>query len=168
MKYKHIVSTLIIGSCVTSITSYAADTENVLKIKNHIELMFFQQAQSGYIKATSHGCYDVMLSGIEPNVMYFSDSPNKTAGNLTVAQLAESMKHSQDIDKVVPNALLNMKLIENTKQLSVNMIGQLSNARYINKEFHYTFCLIEGNQLVKRGQIRSVNLFIDPIHRWPP
>lgn len=168
MKYKNIILTLIIGSCVTSFASHAADTENVLKIKNHVELMFFQQAHSGSIKATSHGCYDITLSNLEPQVMYFSDTPSKTAGNLSLSQLAESMTHSQNTERVEPNALLNMQLNQASKQLSVNMIGKLSNARYTNKQFHYTFCLIESNQVVKRGEIRSINVFIDPIHRWPP
>ncbi len=166
MKFKHTISALILSSCAATSASFAADTKPLLKVipHNRIELMFFQQAHAGSIKQNKSGCYELLLSNIEPEVMYFSNSPDKKAGNLTLSQFAETMTHSQKAEKIKPNTLVNIKFDTS----SINMIGTLSNALYTGKEFHYTFCPFGGNQLVKEGKIRSINLFVDPIHRWPP
>lgn len=168
-KAKNIIASLIIGSCVTS-SSFATDVKSMLhkQPKNHIELMFFQQAHSGLIKPSTSGCYDLVLMNNEPDVMYFSNAPVKTAGNLTLAEFVETINHSQIADKVEPNALIHFKQQAFLHKRAVNTIGILSNAKYAHKQFHYTFCPFNGNNAIKQGQIRSVNLFIDPIHRWPP
>jgi hypothetical protein len=166
---KKIIASIVIGSFIISAVSHAYN-KPLLKqpTNNHIELLFFQQAKSGSIKMTSTGCYDLKLSDLNPNVVYFSNSPNKIAGNLTSEQFLTTIKHSEESEKINPNAVLNMKVGGFFRSRHVNMIGSLSHARLTNQSFSYTFCPFKGNNVIKQGKIRSVNLFVDPIHRWPP
>jgi len=158
-----IITTLIIGACAA--TSINAQSVLNTKNNNHIELLFFQHANNGSIKPASSGCYDLVFSDVDKDVIYFANSPSKKVGTLTLQQYVKTMTHSQLVDKIKPNAVLNFKLGAETR--SENMIGSLSNANFEKNKFHYTFCPF-NNSVVKNGEIRSIHLFVDPIHRWPP
>jgi hypothetical protein len=137
-------------------------------LNNQIELLFFQKADTASIKRKNKDCYDlVLLKGIQPRVVYFSNTPSKVAGNMTIAQYVETLEHSQQIENVKPNAVVNMVLL-GAKPREMTMIGTLSDARYVNKKFHYTLCPFEEDQAIKEGKLRQISLFVDPIHRWPP
>ena len=165
MKLKIIfMSTMIISSSISTAV-YA------LKLKsqpnNSIELLFFHEADTGLIKSNSNHCYDLILHNVSNTVLYFSNSPSRVTGQLTNAQYVTTLAHDQNVDKIEPNAVINMRIGKNNLS-PLNIIGSLSNAWYKNKNFHYTLCPLNPNQMIKEGKVRNVNLFVDPIHRWPP
>jgi hypothetical protein len=138
------------------------------EVKNHIELLFFQRAGAGtLVKQDNKGCYDLTLENNDAHILYFSNAPSKKVGHLTVSQFFMTLHHDQYKDHIMPNGILNAQL-QNGKE--INWIGELSNASYQHKKFHYTFCLLQQNDrdVIKEGSLRAINLFVDPIHRWPP
>lgn len=137
-------------------------------VHNHIELLFFQRAQAGELTSTNtKDCYDLALKNVHSRVLYFSNAPSKVVGHLTDSQFLTTLHHDQVKDHVMPNGVLNAYSQEGKE---INWIGEFRDASYQQKHFHYTFCLLnkQDARLIQQGKLRAINLFIDPIHRWPP
>ncbi len=133
-----------------------------------VKLLFLQQANSGSILPIKNkaGCYQLVLERLHPHILYFGSAPSRSTGHFTVQQFLVTLEHNQRVDLVVPNGTLNA--YSDPLKREINLVGKLSNAFYKNKDFHYNFCLLNDNKTVKEGKLRVINLFIDPVHRWPP
>lgn len=139
--------------------------------KNHVDLLFLQQADSGSIKPIWHkkGCYRLTLSNLHENVLYFTDQPKRNAGNITNREFMEVWKHNT----IVPNVALQAFAVTPEDVREINLVAALKNPHYHKKtqSITYTACIIQKDQEkqnIKKAELRSVNLFIDPLHQWPP
>lgn len=165
---KYLAITCIISG-IASIGCVASHAHSS-KPNNHIELLFFQQAKFGSIKPIlkSETCYELKLNNVKPHITYFSNTPNRQAGKLTISQFLQTLTHDQSVENIKPNAILTMTQNTKDQENEMHLIGTLGDARYYHKTFQYTLCLFNNNPAIKAGELREVNLFIDPIHRWPP
>lgn len=135
----------------------------------HIKFLFFQKADSGHmVESSKKNCYQLILNNLNKEVLYFSDTPNKIAGYLTPRELYVTLKHDELTKKIHPNAVLNAYLRTNDKEFEISLAGTLENPLLNKNKFKYQFCTFINKEYIKRGKLREVNLFIDPIHRWPP
>lgn len=169
MKNKMPVIATVIGACVLSTTLCAQSP--LPKSNNQVDMLFLQQSNSGHLHALKdrNGCYDLILDGLHHDILYFTNTPNRSAGYLTVSQLVTTLNHNQLVEKLQPNGVLHAhQQIKGGAEKEIDVVGTLSNARYEKKQFHYTLCVIGDNKQISDGKLRKVNLFVDPIHRWPP
>ena len=139
--------------------------------KNHVDLLFLQQADSGSVKSIWHkqGCYKLTLSNLHENMLYFTDQPRRNAGNITNREFMEIWQHNT----IVPNVALQAFTVSSDNIREINLVATLTNPKYNekNQSITYTACIIQKEQKklnIKQAELRSVNLFIDPLQQWPP
>lgn len=139
--------------------------------QNHVDLLFLQQADSGSMKRIAHrkGCYQLTLSNLHENVLYFTDQPKRNAGNITNREFMEVWKHNT----IAPNVALQGFAVTPDEVREINLVATLKHPRFheSNQSITYTACIIQKDQKkerIKNAELRSVNLFIDPLHQWPP
>ncbi|MCB1827034.1 MAG: hypothetical protein KDH94_01325, partial [Coxiellaceae bacterium] len=76
---------LSLSGLAISSSNFSADFRKIKSLfnhhhqhkKNHVELLFLQQADAGYIVPMRHhpGCYRLTLTDLHKNVLYFTDQP---------------------------------------------------------------------------------------------
>jgi len=139
--------------------------------KNHVDLLFLQQADSGSMieMAKKKGCYKLTLSNLHENVLYFTDQPKRTAGNITNREFMEVWKHST----IVPNVAMQAFSVSPNDVREISVVATLKNPYYNqrNQTITYTACIIQKDEEklnINKAELRSINLFIDPLHQWPP
>ena len=139
--------------------------------QNHVDLLFLQQADSGFIVPMKHraGCYKLTLSNLHENILYFTDQPKRNAGNITNREFMEIWKHNT----IVPNVAMQAFSISPDEVREINLVAALTHPKFSAKKqtITYTACIIQKDkeqQKLKKAELRSVNLFIDPLHQWPP
>jgi len=180
MKYKKTMITLAVGALsLSAVTLASAQQSNLEKVKsffkklkpggNRVELLFLQQADAGSIlpNAKKAGCYTLTLSNLHKNLLYFSDQPKRKAGKISIKGFIEAFKH----DKVTPNVAMQAFSVNQGEIKEVNLVATLSDPQYNaqKEEMTYTACPIKSSsKLSSYKNLRSVNLFIDPIKQWPP
>lgn len=143
---------------------------------NQIELLFYQRAESASIKphAGSTQCYDLTLSALNPHVVYFANYPAHQAGQMTVLNYAESINHAISSSSMRPNAILHAHIQsklakENDEAFMINRPIEIRTASYdaINQRMQYLVCDLEKKQAVMNYNLKYIDLFIDPFHRYP-
>ncbi len=136
--------------------------------RNRVELLFLQQADSGSIVVDNDkpGCYTLTLANLHQHVLYFSDQPKRKAGRLTLKEFLETWSH----DRIKPNVAMQAFAVNREDVKEINMVAVLSNPKYNakNQSMTYTACPISSSKIMANLNLRSVNLFIDPIQQWPP
>lgn len=140
--------------------------------KNHVNLLFLQQADSGTITPMPKkaGCYTLTLSNLHDNVLYFTDEPTRKAGNITTREFIDVWKHNT----IVPNVAMQAFAVSPNDIRELNFVATLQDPKYNKraKTVSYTTCIIAKTKkertAISKSDLRSVNLFIDPLHQWPP
>jgi len=140
--------------------------------KNHVNLLFLQQADSGTIVplAKKPGCYSLTLSNLHDSVLYFTDQPTRKAGNITTREFIEVWKHNT----IVPNVAMQAFAVSPNDIRELNLVATLKEPQYNQqaKTISYTTCIItkanKQKPKIAKSDLRSVNLFIDPLNQWPP
>src|SRR5947207_13793216 len=109
MKYYQNIIFATVAACTLTSSLHAQSSPSLNQKKNHVELLYLQQASSGelkYIKGTK-GCYDLMLNQLHHEIFYFSNTPQRIAGRVAVDKLFTTLTHDEHVDKIVPNGILN-------------------------------------------------------------
>jgi hypothetical protein len=137
--------------------------------QNHVALLFVQEADSGFLDPTKNrpGCYTLSLSNLHQHVLYFTDQPKRKAGKISTAQFVDIWQHNN----VTPNIALNAFSVTSKNIHEINMVAVLKNPNYNKKDqsMRYTACtLAKQSTLQTKTALRSINLFIDDLHPWPP
>lgn len=159
-----------------AVTSYAKVKQvvsNKKHIGNQIELLFFQHAKSGRITPSkdNSGCYRIELSGLNKHVVYFADEPHHLTGVLTVPQFLETWYHNQKQYGLRPNSILHADVVGSKKtNQTVNDVAAFSQPQYDSKRgtLSYLACPLTPGKTFTATQLKDVNIFFDPFHRWPP
>lgn len=184
MKYKYALTVLtasILSASVLFIEIAHAKGLQALPDKkvrsiNQIELLFYQRAETAMIKphARSTQCYDLALSELSPHVVYFANYPSHQAGQMTVLNYSESINHAISTSSIRPNAILHAHIQsklakENDEAFMINRPIEIRTSSYdaINQRMQYLVCDLEKNQAVMNYNLKHIDLFIDPFHRYP-
>ncbi len=126
-------------------------------------ILLFQHADLATIshEKTSPSCYNIQLSHLKEQVIYFANEPARTTGFMNWSAFAMIWAH----DDIHPNAVIHA-LKDKTP---VNDTVTLSNLQFdkINKTASYTACALDSKSMFATGQLADVSLFIDPFHPWP-
>jgi hypothetical protein len=146
------ITTIVIASATMSNISVAQTTPPQQKV----QLMFVQTAEDikvDPIKKT------IRLVNVNKQTLYFSDRPNRIAGNLTMAAYLDEWTARAGKDNFAndpPNATLSV--YEPGRQDNTIVVVEISNPVIEGKDLVYNYKLIEGT-LPKAGGASS--LFID-------
>ena len=179
---KHLVQFIFTTAILSTLSSYAAKNEPKKSViaKNKVELMYYQHAKQGRISVseTKKGCYHLVLAGLSPAVIYFSNYPLHISGHMTLSKYASSWQHAENSQGIQPNAVLhayNSKTY--SEQSAISLPITLSNLKYseTDKTISYTACSINRDEErmplatpTLASAIYEVDLFIDPFEPWPP
>ncbi len=137
---------------------------------NHVDLLFLQQADSGSIVPDNDksNCYTLTLTNLRQNVLFFSDQPKRMAGQVSLKAYMEMWAH----DPIKPNVAMQAFAVSRDDIKEINVAAVLSNPSYNpqTQTMIYRVCPMKNTKFTFTAQmsLRSINLFIDPIHPWPP
>jgi hypothetical protein len=101
------------------------------------------------------------LNGV-PNVVYFSDRPDRVAGHLSLEKFVESWNKGSDSFKAdPPNATLSMLNKDGAK----NVVVELMTLEQKDGSVVFKVAVLEG---VLSQTFKESTIFIDHFHPWPP
>jgi hypothetical protein len=146
------ITTIVTVSATTSNISVAQTTPPQQKV----QLMFVQTAEDIKVDPTTK---TIRLVNVNKQTLYFSDRPNRIAGNLTMAAYLDEWTARAGKDNFAndpPNATLS--IYEPGRQDNTIVVVEISNPVIDGKDLIYNYKLIEGT-LPKAGGVTS--LFID-------
>jgi hypothetical protein len=121
-----------------------------------VQLMFVQTAEDIKIDPTTK---TLRLVNVNKQTLYFSDRPNRIAGNLTMAAYMDEWTARAGKDNFAndpPNATLS--IYEPGRQDNTIVVVEISNPVIEGKDLVYKYKLIEGNLPQSGG---ATALFID-------
>ena len=161
---KHVVTSallsLLVMACSSTVSQPAAK----------ISLLYVQTASSGSLEPSggSAGKYRLVLNDVSPRVVYFSDRPNRMAGQVSTAEFLDKIGFGGSLD---PNAAI--EVAEGTPDSDL-IIGALSKPAYDEKSrtLSYEITILEtprkglavySDRMDKRlpAHFGAVALFID-------
>lgn len=146
------ITTIVIASATISNISVAQTTPPQQKV----QLMFVQTAEDIKVDPVTK---TIRLVNVNKQTLYFSDRPNRIAGNLTMAAYLDEWTARAGKDNFAndpPNATLSV--YEPGRQENTIVVVEISNPVIEGKDLIYSYKLIEGT-LPKSGGVTS--LFID-------
>jgi hypothetical protein len=146
------ITTIAIASATIPNISVAQTTPSQQKV----QLMFVQTAEDIKVDPATK---TIRLVNVNKQTLYFSDRPNRIAGNLTMAAYMDEWTARAGKDNFAndpPNATLS--IYEPGRQDNTIVVVEISNPVIDGKDLIYNYKLIEGT-LPKTGGVTS--LFID-------
>jgi hypothetical protein len=146
------ITTIAIASATIPNISVAQTTPPQQKV----QLMFVQTAEDIKVDPTTN---TIRLVNVNKQTLYFSDRPNRIAGNLTMAAYMDEWTARAGKDNFAndpPNATLS--IYEPGRQDNTIVVIEIRNPVIDGKDLIYDYKLIEGT-LPKNGGMTS--LFVD-------
>lgn len=167
---KKIIVPALLLTTLLSLTSAlsAKDTSFELKWKqmtpNKINLLVLQQASTATAVSTQAHCYDLTLSGLTPQVLYFADQPSHLVGQMHTPDLVTLWK----ADKAVHNAGMHAHYLRNGTDTILSIVMTLSKPQYdaSKNTLCYAACINDPQQqkVSLPAKLSTVTLFIDPLN----
>lgn len=149
----------------TSLLGWAGvQTQN----KQKVNVLFFQNADEGRLIPIKEkpGYYQLVLKGVNDNVNYFTDRPNRKAGVYPTAKFIKQWQEgrkSVSFNKIPPNAALSAIETHLLKHKMFNRVFELSAPQYDEKNHTLTYIARtvdnDSNQLP--AKFKHPALFID-------
>lgn len=140
--------------------------------KNHVTLLFLQQAKSAEVESTPNakGCYLLNLRNLNSDVIYFTDQPKRETGKITLKDFLTIWQHNEKDFGIRPNVALQATIHHKNTEQPVSFISTFSNPEYNAKTHALTYlaCPINTTQKIPASKLENVTLFFDPFHPWPP
>jgi hypothetical protein len=155
----HLRPTLFLGAAATAIIGLGMPNISVAQTtppQQKVQLMFVQTAEDIKVDPAAK---TIRLVNVNKQTLYFSDRPNRIAGNLTMAAYMDEWTARAGKDNFAndpPNATLS--IYEPGRQDNTIVVVEISNPVIDGKDLIYNYKLIEGT-LPKTGGVTS--LFID-------
>jgi hypothetical protein len=119
------------------------------------DFLFVQNAQSMHFDKTTG---KLTLKGISPVTVFFTDRPERIAGNMATSKFVPFWSEGKDsFSKDNPNA--NLSILEGDKALA-DVVVELSQPSLKGDDLSYSVKILEGDMPAKGG---PVSLFIDII-----
>ncbi|NOR23191.1 MAG: twin-arginine translocation signal domain-containing protein [Desulforhopalus sp.] len=152
-------SAAIAGAAVLGESFYAslaaASTEERQDVTD-VQLLFVQNAADVVMKDSK-----LILVGISPTTIFFSDRPNRLAGHMHTDEFVEDWLQGKDKESFhadPPNATLSVF----GKDEIVDVVVELKNPKLVGNDLVYDIAVLEVNKPIPSG---PVSLFIDPVGR---
>ena len=146
MKNKTLIGFLILVSTLIPGFVFA---ENVIDDSKTPGYLFVISGTSGSLDGDT-----LTLNGV-PNVIYFSDRPDRVAGHIPLEMFVESWNKGNDSFKAdPPNAVLSM-LTEDEAQ---NVVVELTGVELKDDKLYFKVKMLEGDI---KGSFENASLFID-------
>lgn len=163
---------IILNSALLSLTLLSAQAissqKKMLAHPHAAEFFFFQHAGNGKITVSgSDNCYQLVLTNLDKKMIYFSRSPQRTSGKITIAGFINTWEHN----KIKPNAILYATLKSaGVKEQDVSDVIVMKQASYndASNTVAYHVCSLNNTSKLQTGDLYNANIFIDPFHPWPP
>jgi hypothetical protein len=136
----------------TETTTVVATEEASTTASDQVELLFVQTADSATL---ADGV--LMMGGVNPATIYFSDRPNRVAGHLTTEEFVATWGDGDDsFASNPPNATLSILTGDNPQEIVV----VLTEPRIEDGNLVYNVNVLEGAEAATGG---ACSLFIDII-----
>ena len=101
----------------------------------------------------------MVLKGVDPNITYFCDRPERSAGHLTIEALKDIVSQGENnFVENPPNASLS--IFDQDKPITDIVVTLPSAPKVVGNTFDFEIQLLEGELPKEGGQVA---LFIDPI-----
>lgn len=146
---------------------HANDTSTLLREylhnhhESHIRLLFLQEAEQATLIPSSKGCYNLSLTKLQPELLYFSDRPNKVSGYMNVQEFMSIWGKSKVIHNAVLHGYANSK-----DHASTSIALSISLPTYHSKwdRLSYTACLLDvkSEKSWPETKLYNATLFVDP------
>jgi hypothetical protein len=131
--------------------------------RQHVSLFFLQQAKQVSIKPVGKNCYNFTFTGLNPGLLYFSDSPQRLAGHMSEKEFL-SLWHT---DHAKPNIALHGYLSSTSYKNYIDPILRFSKPDYdaVKNAFSYYGCVNDAKNQAKMkvNTLYNVSLFIDSL-----
>lgn len=158
-----IVAMFICIGLFLSIDAFAKEAIQAVDKQNQINYLFVQVAHQGILKeiAAMPGTYQLTLYGVNSNVEYFSDRPERVSGMMSIADFLKDWDRA--FNQSSPNvAVSGMKNILTKK--SINIAMELSSPTYdeAKKTMTYQAKILDGEvSPTKEIKFKGIALFFD-------
>lgn len=156
---KNIVRSIVIIVFMASCSTMTKDTqplnsETVAPDFEKVHFLFVQTAQSVEIKSNK-----LILKGVSPNTIFFSDRPERITGHIATAQAMPKWSQGEDSFAAdPPNAVLSVFNQDKTR----DMVVELSKPVLKGDVLTYDIKVLQGKTIASGG---PCTLFIDSIGR---
>lgn len=159
--YLTVASTAAMANMSSSSTATTLLKQTGSQNASQISLLFVQQADQATLTSVGNRCFDVLLSGLKPSLLYFSDQPKRVAGHMDNQEFVNLWQH----DKIVPNAVLHGLTQPGQINSGYDTVLTFSKPAYDNKAqtIHYQGCVTDAQQepVITTKKLYDVSLFID-------
>lgn len=161
---KHFFVGIIFLVGIGSLNAQPIALQNYMK-KHHdknIGLLFMHQAKQAQIRPLQeHACYQLTLMHIKPNLLYFSDRPQRFAGYMRIPAFIKFWSRN----KLSHNAVLHGERRYNQPDSSFSRVVTITEPRYnpIRHSLSYKACLTDRHSepRIKIRHLSNVTLFVD-------
>lgn len=157
-KINLLVGLLIV--CLAGTISAASLTK-----KNQLSFLFVQHAKVLQMKPLGKQCYQLTLSGVRKELLYFSNRPNRIVGRVTTQQFLSIWQRN----KIQPNTLVDGFVKPNDVKESSGRVLTFKNMSYqpATGVVEYTACLTDPTkQATLHKTLYDVTLFFDNFMPW--
>lgn len=138
---------VVISSCLMTVSASAADDDSC-------DALFVIRANN-----VSFDGNHMVLKGVDPNITYFCDRPERSAGHLTIEALKDIVSEGENnFVENPPNASLS--IFDPDKPITDIVVTLPSAPKVVGNTFDFEIQLLEGELPKEGGQVA---LFIDPI-----
>lgn len=138
---------ILFTSCLLSVSAFATEIDSC-------DALFVIRANN-----VSFNGDHMLLKGVDPNITFFCDRPERSAGHLTIEALKEIVSQGENnFVKNPPNAALS--IFNPDKQITDIVVVLPSAPKVSGNTLDFEIRVLEGELPTKGGQ---VVLFVDPI-----
>jgi hypothetical protein len=145
-----------------------------MPIKNHIELLFTQNAEYASLLKRNHqtNCAVLTLWPINHNIQYFTDEPVREAGYITPEHFVTLWEHQKSKQsKFKPNVDIQASIYDKKTghMIPYSEAATLNSVKYDAHLhiMHYVACPIKGSSILEKKHLKSVTIFFDNFNDWP-
>jgi len=137
----------IVVGCLMTVTASAAEVDSC-------DALFVIRANT-----VSFDGNHMVLKGVDPNITYFCDRPERSAGHLTIEALKDIVAEGENnFVENPPNA--SVSIFDPDKPITDIVVTLSSAPKVVGNTFDFEIQLLEGELPKEGGQVA---LFVDPI-----
>jgi hypothetical protein len=160
---KIILLIALIGVTVNLCASNLETATDLQKSSNNkISFFILQQATHATAINREDNCYDLTLSGLTPEILYFADQPSQLVGKMSTHELMSLWKAEKVMHNTSIHAHYDIKGIDKT----LNFVVALAKPQYnaANDTLQYTACINDqkAQKITLPKHLSTLTLFIDP------
>lgn len=148
-----LVNSLAFGATNSFESMYKQSTNN------NISLLFLQNAGYLTFQPTNNQCYQLTLSSLDQNLLYFSDQPSRIVGETPIKSFVDIWLR----DNIKPNAAIHAYTALRRTAPTINIVMTLSQPEYNaqHNTLHYLACPLAKNTTKLEKHYYQATIFYD-------